>query len=58
MRIYSKVLIVTIFFFSVGLSAQEKIEFPSKDGLIITADLYEVENPTMVILLCHQAGYS
>ncbi len=47
-----------IFLFSIGLLAQEKIEFPSKDGLLITADLYEVENPTMMILLCHQAGYS
>jgi dienelactone hydrolase len=45
-------------FLSVGLSAQEKIEFNSLDGLTITADLYEVENPTMMILLCHQAGYS
>ena len=34
------------------------IEFPSKDGLLITADLYEVENPKLTILLCHQAGYS
>lgn len=58
MRIYSSLLIVVVFFFSVGLSAQEKIEFPSLDGLLITADLYEVENPKLTILLCHQAGYS
>lgn len=58
MRIYYRILIVAISFFSIGLSAQEKIEFPSKDGLLITADLYEDGNPTMVILLCHQAGYS
>jgi len=43
---------------SIGVVAQEKIEFPSLDGVLITADLYEVENPTMMILLCHQAGYS
>lgn len=58
MKNYFGVFILLIFFFSVGLSAQEKIEFPSLDGLSITADLYEIENPTMMILLCHQAGYS
>ncbi|MDC9722190.1 MAG: alpha/beta hydrolase [Urechidicola sp.] len=58
MRIYDSILIVIVFFFSVGLSAQEKIEFSSLDGLLITADLYEIENPKLTILLCHQAGYS
>lgn len=38
--------------------AQSTIEFPSKDRLTITADLYEVETPKSTILLCHQAGYS
>ena len=58
MRNYSRILVVVILFFSVGLCAQEKIEFQSRDGLLITADLYEVENPKTTILLCHQAGYS
>ena len=58
MKNYKKVFAVLMLFLSVGLSAQEKIEFNSLDGLTITADLYEVENPTMMILLCHQAGYS
>lgn len=34
------------------------ITFPSKDGLIITADLYLVQEPKTFILLCHQAGFS
>jgi len=34
------------------------ITFPSKDGLIITADLYQIENSKAFILLCHQAGFS
>jgi len=58
MKKISRVLVAVILLLSIGLSAQEKIEFPSLDGLPITADLYEVENPTMMILLCHQAGYS
>ncbi len=41
-----------------SISAQEKTEFTSLDRLLITADLYEVENPKLTILLCHQAGYS
>jgi len=38
--------------------AQETIEYPSKDGLEITADLYEAENSDTFILLFHQAGWS
>lgn len=39
-------------------SAQQKVSFESKDGLIITADLYisSTENPYIILL--HQAGYS
>jgi alpha-beta hydrolase superfamily lysophospholipase len=37
---------------------KKKIQFKSKDGLLITADLYEIENPKDFILLCHQAGFS
>lgn len=33
----------------------EKITFPSKDGLEITADLYKVENPVGMIVLCHRS---
>ncbi|WP_421811600.1 alpha/beta hydrolase [Flagellimonas sp.] len=39
--------------------SKKNIEFPSKDGLIISADLYEVVDPNKpIILLCHQAGYN
>ena len=38
--------------------SQETVVFKSKDGLEITADLYQVENSKSTILLCHQAGYS
>lgn len=40
------------------ISEKKTVEFPSKDGLLITADLYEVPNAKETILLCHQAGYS
>jgi alpha-beta hydrolase superfamily lysophospholipase len=33
----------------------ETIHFKSKDGLMITADLYRVENPKGFILLCHRS---
>lgn len=32
--------------------------FPSKDSLLISADLYEVDEKKPIVLLCHQAGYS
>ena len=38
--------------------AQEKVTFPAKDGLIITADWYKIDKTSSVIILCHQAGYS
>jgi dienelactone hydrolase len=40
------------------LSAQKTITFPSLDGITITADLYEIDSTSPVILLCHQARYS
>lgn len=38
--------------------SQETIQFPSKDGLLITADLYKNANSKKYILLFHQAGWS
>ena len=38
--------------------SQEKITFPSKDGLTISADWYKIDKTSPVIILCHQAGYS
>lgn len=35
-----------------------KTTFPSKDSLLITADIYEVNGLKPTILLCHQAGFS
>jgi pimeloyl-ACP methyl ester carboxylesterase len=35
-----------------------KTTFPSKDGLLISADLYEVNGKNPTVLLCHQAGFS
>lgn len=35
-----------------------KTTFPSKDGLLITADIYEVNGLKPTVLLCHQAGFS
>ncbi len=32
--------------------------FPSRDGLVVFADIYERKDKKPVILLCHQAGYS
>lgn len=36
-------------------SPPQKITFPSKDGLAITADLYEADRPEGFILLCHRS---
>lgn len=40
------------------ISKKKTITFPSKDGLPITADIYDGNNASIGILLCHQAGYS
>lgn len=36
----------------------KEIEFPSKDGVLIVGNLYEINPKAPVILLCHQAGYN
>ena len=38
--------------------AQKTLDFPSKDGLLITADYYETTGSETFILLFHQAGWS
>ena len=38
--------------------AQKTIDFPSKDGLLITGDYYEAKGSETFILLFHQAGWS
>ena len=51
-------LILILFFSSAKIFAQRMITFPSKDGVTITADLYEIDSLAPVMLLCHQARYS
>jgi len=38
--------------------SKKTIEFPSLDGLLISADWYEIDPSQPVILLCHQAGHN
>jgi dienelactone hydrolase len=40
------------------VSAQLKVNFPAKDGLMLTADWYPVNSNFPVILLCHQNNFS
>ena len=47
-----------LFGFHSMTNAQKKLNFPSLDGLLITADLYEVSAEAEMIVLCHQAGWS
>lgn len=51
-------LIMLPFLITMKSNAQLKINFPSKDGLTITADWYPVDDNMPVILLCHQARFS
>ncbi len=57
------ILILAILFSIIGNSQKimqpQKIEFPSLDGLIISANLYEnSRKESQVIVLCHQARYN
>ncbi|MDA3944293.1 MAG: alpha/beta hydrolase [Bacteroidetes bacterium] len=38
--------------------SKKPIEFASKDGLTISADLYEIDPTKPIVLLCHQARYN
>lgn len=55
-------LVFLILFFTVFNSAviraQKTISFFSKDGILITADLYFVNDTLPYMILCHQAGSS
>ena len=54
-----KILALFLFLMTVQFSsAQLKLTFPSKDGLMITADWYPVSSNFPVILLCHQNRFS
>ena len=52
------VILILFSIINIGKAQKKTITFPSKDGLEITADLYEKDKNATVILLCHQAGYS
>ena len=45
-------------FLSFNLRAQKLVEFPSADGVIISANLYQISDTLPYIILCHQAGFS
>ncbi len=53
-----KLLVLCILSLSIYSFGQTPIEFPSKDKLPITADLYETKNSDVFIILFHQAGSS
>lgn len=52
------ILTTVIVFLTVSLYAQKTIDFPSKDGLMMTADVYEAKESSQFIILFHQAGWS
>ena len=50
---------LTLLIFTATFShAQLQMNFPSKDGITITADWYPVNSESQTILLCHQNGFS
>ncbi|WP_299246827.1 alpha/beta fold hydrolase [uncultured Aquimarina sp.] len=52
------VITLVIVFLTVSIYGQKTINFPSKDGLMMTADVYEANDSNQFILLFHQAGWS
>lgn len=56
---YMKKIILFVLLLSFTVSfAQETVTFKAKDGLTITANLYEIDSVYPYVLLFHQAGYS
>jgi len=62
-----RVVLLSIFIFSFFAFAEitqlspdpmQKITFPASDALLVTADLYFVNDSLPYMVLCHQAGYS
>jgi dienelactone hydrolase len=41
-----------------SMKGQKKIEFPSRDGIVITANLFFLSDTLPYMILCHQAGSS
>ncbi|HEV7232241.1 MAG TPA: dienelactone hydrolase family protein [Bacteroidia bacterium] len=47
---------IILFLSTVQLHAQKKVEFPSKDGVIMTANFFKVNDTLPYFILCHQEG--
>jgi len=58
MQYISKVIFFVVFFSLSSIFAQETVSFKAKDGLVITANLYEMDSLNPYVLLFHQAGSS
>jgi dienelactone hydrolase len=56
--IWKHLILVALGILSLDSQAQLKVNFPSKDGLSITADLYGAAEEAPYVLLFHQAGSS
>lgn len=52
------IFLVLISFLAISIYGQKTIDFQSKDGLMMTADLYEATGSDSFIILFHQAGWS
>ncbi|MBW1296736.1 alpha/beta hydrolase [Aquimarina litoralis] len=52
------IYLILICFVTISIHSQKTIDFPSKDGLMMTADLYEAAGKDSFIILFHQAGWS
>ncbi|KAA1245582.1 alpha/beta hydrolase [Aquimarina sp. RZ0] len=52
------ILTIVIGLLNFVLYSQETIDFPSKDELLVTADVYEAKDSNQFIILFHQAGWS
>ncbi|MCX7987571.1 MAG: dienelactone hydrolase family protein [Bacteroidales bacterium] len=50
--------VVCLCSFPYRLEAQKTVTFPAKDGLVVTADLYEIDPSYSYVVLFHQAGSS
>ncbi|MDH7444838.1 alpha/beta hydrolase [Aquimarina sp. 2201CG14-23] len=52
------IITTLILLLTVSIYGQKTIDFPSKDGLVITADVYDTKDSDQFIILFHQAGWS
>ena len=65
MKKYIKASLIAVSIFLIfipEIKAQNKaaktVDFPSKDGIVISAHIYETDKDAPVVLLCHQARYN